>query len=113
MNVDQDHTRLAQSASALGAGILGFGLGTKWGSPIIKYSLIIIIVGAIFHVLGMYITQMRKSSDRDSNPAKALWISAWICLIILIAIIVYLSINDNATALQQSSVFVVHTPIYK
>lgn len=89
MNTMQDHTRLAQSASALGAGILGFGLGAKWGEVVINYALAVIIAGAIIHVAGMYVMQLKNTSSNATGIAKVLWISAWICLIALIGIIIY------------------------
>lgn len=82
--------KLAQSASALGAGILGFGLGAKWGFGLGNYALIFIIAGAVFHIYGMYIMQMKIRSAKIDGVAKALWISAWLCLIALIIIIIYL-----------------------
>src|SRR5688572_5360855 len=81
--------KMAQSASALGAGILGFGLGAKWGMPIKEYALFIIAIGSIFHVYGMYIMQMKNHETRIAGVAKTLWISAWICLIALVAIVFY------------------------
>ena len=81
--------KMAQSASALGAGILGFGLGAKWGMPIKDYALFIIVIGSIFHVYGMYIMQMKNHGTRTAGIAKALWVSAWICLIALVAIVLY------------------------
>jgi hypothetical protein len=85
-------SRLAQSASALGAGLLGFGIGTKWGNVVGNYALLIIIVGAVIHVFGMYVMQMKDTSGKAKGLAKVLWVSAWICLIALVAIIVYLLI---------------------
>ena len=49
----QNNIKFAQSVSALGAGLLGFVLGVKWGIVITDYALIVIIVGAVFH--GVYI----------------------------------------------------------
>ncbi|GAA4749143.1 hypothetical protein [Flavisolibacter ginsenosidimutans] len=92
MQSGQKTLQLAQSASALGAGILGFGIGAKWGNVVSSYSLLIIIVGAVIHVFGMYIMQMKNVTAKPTGIAKALWISAWICLIALIAIIIYLLI---------------------
>ena len=91
----QNNAKLAQSASALGAGLLGFGLGAKWGNIITDYALLIIIVGAVFHVWGMYIMQMKKIDGKISGAAKVLWISAWACLIILIVIMIYLLYGEN------------------
>jgi len=89
--VNKDNTiQMAQSASALGATILGFGIGTKWGASASRFALINITLGATLHILGMYITQMKSQSKRTQGFAKLLWISAWICLVALIALIVYL-----------------------
>jgi hypothetical protein len=90
MNENTNFIKLAQSASALGAGILGFGLGAKWGSVIMDYAVVVIIAGAVLHVWGMYVMQMRKDNKKANTIARALWISAWICLIALIVIIIYL-----------------------
>jgi hypothetical protein len=94
MQMEQQSVKqLAQSASALGAGILGFGLGAKWGSILQGYSLIPILIGAVFHVYGMYITQMKQPSQRTSSIAKTLWVSAWICLVVLVAVLIYLFVK--------------------
>ncbi len=93
MKAINDASRLAQSASALGAGILGFGIGAKWGMSIGNYAFLIMLVGAIFHVYGMYIVQMKNHTAQTAGIAKALWISAWICLLLLMGLIVYLLIR--------------------
>lgn len=92
MQSGQKSLQLAQSAWALGAGIFGFGLGAKWGYIINRYALFIIIVGAVIHAFGMFIMQMKDSNGKATGIAKTLWITAWICLIALGAIIVYLLI---------------------
>ena len=95
MNV-YNHVKLSQSASALGAGLLGFGLGAKWGNVLTDYGFVIITVGTVFHLWGMYIMQMKTGNGKGTHVAKALWISAWLCLIILIAIMMYLlATNEN------------------
>jgi hypothetical protein len=95
MQPEQRSKQIAQSASALGAGILGFGIGTKWGGIIARYSLLIIIVGAIIHIAGMYVMQIKNQGEKTNYMAKALWFSAWICLIALIVIIIYLVITKS------------------
>jgi hypothetical protein len=95
MQSKQKSLQLAQSASALGAGILGFGMGSKWGNVITYYALLVIVAGAIIHVSGMYIMQMRDVTAKTTGIAKALWISAWICLLALIVIIIYLLIQKK------------------
>jgi hypothetical protein len=90
---NNDNTKLAQSASALGAGILGFGLGAKWGFPVSKYAILIIITGGFLHIYGMYIVQLKSTDKKKDGIAKILWISAWICLIVLVAIVIYFFIQ--------------------
>jgi hypothetical protein len=95
MQPKQDARQLAQSASALGAAILGFGLGIKWGGVIKNYALWVIIIGAFIHIYGMYVMQMKKHSVSVKGISKALWISAWVCLVGLLVIIVYLLLRDS------------------
>jgi len=90
MDKNKAALQLAQSASALGAGILGFGIGTRWGAVLYTYAFAIIIIGALFHIYGMYILQKENAQEKYFGIAKALWISAWICLIALAIIIIYL-----------------------
>ena len=85
--------QLGQSASALGAGLLGFGIGALWGIAIDRTVLIVtLIIGAIIHIGGMYVTQM-KNKDNVGKIAKMLWISAWLCLISLIVLFIYLAVK--------------------
>ena len=88
MMTQSNQLRLAQSVSAIGAGILGFGLGARFGNLIGNYFYFIIIAGAGLHTWGIYIMQMKGS--RKDRIAKWLWISAWICLIVLIGLLIYL-----------------------
>ena len=81
--------QLAQSASAIGAALLGFGIGVKWGAALEAYSIPVIAIGAIIHIYGMYFTQMKNTSKRTDTIAKVLWLSAWICLLALVALFVY------------------------
>ena len=89
------YMKMAQSASALGACILGFGLGAKWGLKIESYAFLIIMAGATIHVFGMYIMQMKDNNKRTQGIAKALWISAWICLLVLTAIVMYVLLQNK------------------
>ena len=95
MTDDTNYVKIAQSASALGAGILGFGLGARWGNVITDYAFIVIVAGALLHVWGMYVVQMRKDNRKANTVAKALWISAWLCLIVLVILIIYLSVDKK------------------
>ncbi|PTX13109.1 hypothetical protein C8N40_11331 [Pontibacter mucosus] len=83
----------AQSASALGAGILGFGIGAKWGYIASDYAVFIILAGALLHLGGMYLTQMKNTAS-SSKAVKVLWYSAWTCLVVLIGLIIYLLVES-------------------
>jgi NADH:ubiquinone oxidoreductase subunit 6 (subunit J) len=95
MKANNYTTKLAQSASALGAGLLGFGLGSKWGSIVTTYAVVIIVAGAIFHVVWMYVMQLNNQSRNTEITAGALWISAWICLVAVLVIIIYLLLSNK------------------
>ena len=89
--------KLAGSASSLGAAILGFGLGAKWGTAIASYALIVILLGIAFHISGMYVMQLKEVDEKSGGLAKGLWISAWFCLVILVITVTYLLVaNKNA-----------------
>ncbi len=87
--------QLAQSASAIGALILGIGIGAKWGTPLKSFSIAILIIGAVLHIYGMYVSQMKNKSVRTGAYAKILWISAWVCLIALVALFIYLLLKGK------------------
>lgn len=80
---------LAISASALGAGILGLGIGILWGNYISGYGITIAITGAIIHTVGMYILQLNKPEAHIRGYAKMLWFSAWLCLLLIILLFIY------------------------
>lgn len=93
MNRQENNTRLAQSASALGAGLLGFGIGAKWGFKIDSSILLIVLVlGAIIHIVGMYVVQM-KDAATAGTIARVLWATAWLCLLALIGLFIYIFLN--------------------
>lgn len=89
----KDSTRLAQSASALGAGILGFGLGAKWGGKLLEYAVVIIIIGAILHIAGMYVMQLKNKPGQFSTIEKIVWLSAWVCLIAIVILFIFFALR--------------------
>lgn len=94
MQTLNDSKKLAQSASALGAALLGFGLGAKFGANIGSLLLLLVIViGGVIHVAGMYVLQMKDWSAKTGTIAKILWLTAWLCLLSLTALIIYLLIK--------------------
>ncbi|NTS43112.1 MAG: hypothetical protein EOO06_08740 [Chitinophagaceae bacterium] len=90
MHTRNESKKLAQSASALGAALLGFGLGAGISNLLL---LLLIIIGGIIHVAGMYVLQLKEGSAKTGSIAKMLWITAWICLLSLTALITYLLIK--------------------
>jgi hypothetical protein len=87
--------KLAQSASTLGAGLLGFGIGAKLGLYIDSTILTAtIVIGGIIHVGGMYVVQMKDAVQGD-KVAKILWVSAWICLIAFVGLMLYLLLDKK------------------
>ena len=93
-----DTNKLAQSASALGAGLLGFGIGAKWGAGFSHTLLLVVLaIGAVIHVAGMYAMQMKERS-KAGRIAKILWITAWLCLLILVGLLIYIIIGKSYTA---------------
>ena len=93
MNRQENNIRLAQSASALGAGLLGFGIGAKWGGMIDSSVLLIVLIfGAIIHIVGMYVVQM-KDAAKAGTMARVLWATAWLCLLALIGLFIYIYFN--------------------
>jgi hypothetical protein len=87
--------QLAQSASALGAGILGFGLGARWGALVSNYFLIIIIMGGVIHIAGMYVLHLKTPGEKTKGIARLLWISAWLCLLLIIGLVSYLILQKK------------------
>lgn len=85
-------TKLAQSASALGAALLGFGIGAKWGTAFNSTILLVVLIaGAFIHIAGMYVMQMK--TKQAGTFAKVLWVTAWMCLIALIGLFIYMVIE--------------------
>ena len=85
-------TKLAQSASALGAALQGLGIGAKWGTAINSTMLLVVlIVGAFIHIAGMYVMQMK--SKQAGTFTTVLWVSAWICLLTLVGLFIYMVIK--------------------
>ncbi len=72
--------------SVIGAGILGFGLGTLLTNYFQDLSWIIIILGIILHGFGMY----RVYKEQDKNlVGKIMYRICWIILIILLLIFIF------------------------
>jgi hypothetical protein len=93
MNSADTTNKLAQSASALGAALLGFGIGAKWGAVFNNaVVLVTLLTGAFIHTAGMYVMQMKEQSHA-STIARLLWVSAWICLLALAGLFIFMAIG--------------------
>ena len=91
MQNDNSIQKVAQSASAIGAAIMGFGIGATWGHIFNSMILIIAIVaGGVLHLSGMYLTQIRNFNKNAVFMSKILWITAWICLLALLFLYIIL-----------------------
>lgn len=76
--------KLAETASTIGAGIIGFGLGTLLSNYFSQYTPWIILVGLVMHSIGMY----KMRFEYKTTGAKILY---WLCWIILFGLAVYLA----------------------
>jgi hypothetical protein len=93
MHENRNYEKLAQSASSLGAALLGFGIGGIAGNAMDRLILVAtLVIGAVIHLAGMYVIQI-KNVNRAGMFAKILWLSAWICLLAVVAIVLYLIIQ--------------------
>lgn len=86
MKTDTKESRLRQAdlASALGAGIIGFGLGAYFAS----YALWIIVIGIALHGVAMY----EKAEMKPATLRWAKWLY-WLCWAIIIGLIIYIVVS--------------------
>ena len=79
--------KLTETASTIGAGIIGFGLGTLLPNYFGQYAAWIILVGLIMHSIGMYELRFKYKSN---TWTKILY---WTCWIILFGLAVYIAVT--------------------
>ena len=72
----------AELMSALGAGLIGFGLGALTASFVADLAVLVLIAGALMHGWGMY---DKHAAERNLGRAETLWMRAlyWSCWLIL------------------------------
>lgn len=82
--------RLAELTSALGAGILGVGIGALAASFLRGFGIPILIVGIVLHAWGM--TDKHRLEAGTARPA---WSTAlyWICWVVLAGLAVVLVVR--------------------
>jgi membrane protease YdiL (CAAX protease family) len=75
----------AELASALGAGIIGFGLGVYLADCFKPYALWIVVIGIALHGIAMY----KKASIKPTQLRWANWLY-WLCWAIIIDLAIYI-----------------------
>lgn len=80
----------AELTSALGAGVLGTGIGVLLASYLSSYGLVLLIVGALVHGWGML---DRHRLERSEVTERVVWAEAlyWTCWLGLAALAGYIA----------------------
>ena len=81
---EDSRLRQAELASAIGAGIIGFGLGIYFASYFASYALWTIIIGVALHGVAMY----KKAEMRPTMLRWAKWLY-WLCWVIIVGLVIY------------------------
>lgn len=82
--------KVAELTSALGAGVLGVGIGLFFAKPLASYALGFVVVGLFTHGWGMYERHRFDLSGAPSTPEWTKWIY-WICWLMMIGLAVYIT----------------------
>ena len=94
--------KLADLASSIGLGILGFGLGAYFFQSVISVELFIIVTGLILHSIGMFFKhRLEKQSFqanqlRETSPPNWIAVIYWLCWLILAGLMSYLYIKKQS-----------------
>lgn len=89
MNRQGSRLKQAELASAVGAGVLGIGLGALLAAQVRPYLVATLAVGALVHGWGMW---DRHRLDTEADTITPRWAIAlyWTCWIALAGLVVYL-----------------------
>ena len=82
--------KVAELTSALGAGVLGVGIGLFFAKLLASYALGFVLVGSFTHGWGMYERHRLDSSGAPSTPEWTKWVY-WICWLMMIGLAVYIT----------------------
>ena len=84
-NAKDSKLKQAELASALGAGIIGFGLGGYLANYFKPYALWTIVIGIALHGVAMY-------KKMEMTPTKLKWAQLlyWLCWAIIIGLALYI-----------------------
>jgi hypothetical protein len=79
--------RLAELSSAVGAGVLGVGIGALLASPLRSFAIPILVAGLLLHAWGM---ADKHRLDTDGDATQPWWSTAlyWICWAALGALVI-------------------------
>ena len=80
--------KTAELTSALGAGIIGLGLGVYLANYFEPYAIWTIVIGIALHGLAMY-------KKAEMKPAKLKWAKwlYWLCWAIIIGLAIYIIVS--------------------
>jgi hypothetical protein len=82
-------TRLkrAQTTSAIGAGILGAGIGIRFGAALEPFAILAILLGLVMHAWGMF---DRHRLEAHTELPRVWWAEMlyWVCWVMLVALLV-------------------------
>jgi hypothetical protein len=82
--------RLAETTSAVGAGVLGLGLGVVLAAYLRKVGWPVLLTGLLAHTWGM--TDKRRLESANGSPrlwwATSLYWFCWLCIIAIVAYVI-------------------------
>ena len=84
-NTKDSALKQAELASALGAGIIGFGLGVYFAGYFASYALWTIVIGVALHGVAMY----KKAEMKPTTLRWAKWLY-WMFWAIIIVLAIYI-----------------------
>ena len=89
---NESGVKRARLLGAVGAVVLGAGLGVLFANVLKPYALPVLLAGAAMHALGMFI---EHRLENKSAKAPVWWaeILYWVCWILLFGIIIYIAVD--------------------
>ena len=87
----------AETTSAIGAGVLGAGIGLMLAESLKAYAIPILSLGLVMHAWGMY---DKHRLEKRSETARVWWATAlyWLCWIALAALVVLVALRRATNA---------------
>ena len=87
-SAQESKLKTAELTSALGAGIIGLGLGVYLANYFEPYAIWTIVIGIALHGLAMY-------KKAEMKPAKLKWAKwlYWLCWAIIIGLAIYIIVS--------------------